>query len=161
MADFCNQKLRQKGQKLWGFFGESGWEMGYNGGNFFSKLSVKMNEVKQQIYLMIADFLENYKARNTDILADKFDIAGELLDELDEAFDFIVDKSRLRICTIDEMGDELIDNELFDVFEYNDDKSCYGVACALYENKEFIGRINARYYKGNHHPKFLFLGLES
>lgn len=120
-----------------------------------------MDEVRQQIYQAVFEFLENYKVRNIEILADKFDISGELLDELDEMFDFILDKSRLKICAIDEMGNELTGAKLLEVFEYDNDKSCYGVECVLCEDKEFIGRINGRYYKDNHYPKFWFLGFES
>lgn len=120
-----------------------------------------MNDVRQQIYQEVFEFLESYKVRNTKILSDKFDIAGELLDELYEAFYFVADKKQLCICTIDKIDDELTGAKLLEIFEYKDDKSCYGVECVLYEDKEFIGRINGRYYKGNHHPKFLFLGFES
>lgn len=52
-----------------------------------------MNHIKHQIYQEISSFLENYKMRNTKLLSEQFDITGALLDEIDEAFYFVMKKN--------------------------------------------------------------------
>lgn len=44
-----------------------------------------------------------YKAEDTQILAEKFDISGEFLEEIYEMFDFVEDKSVLHLFPIEEM----------------------------------------------------------
>ena len=40
--------------------------------------------LKTEIYHTLADFLEAYKAEDTQVLAEKFDISGEFLEEIYE-----------------------------------------------------------------------------
>lgn len=44
-----------------------------------------------------------YKAEDTQVLAEKFDISGEFLEEIYEMFDFVEDKSILHLFPIEEM----------------------------------------------------------
>ena len=44
-----------------------------------------------------------YKAEDTQVLAEKFDISGEFLEEIYEMFDFVEDKSVLHLFPIEEM----------------------------------------------------------
>ena len=44
-----------------------------------------------------------YKAEDTQVLAEKFDISGEFLEEIYEMFDFVDDKSVLHLFPIEEM----------------------------------------------------------
>ena len=62
--------------------------------------------LKTEIYHALSDFLEAYKAEDTQILAEKFDISGEFLEEIYEMLDFVEDKSVLHLFPIEEMGKE-------------------------------------------------------
>ena len=53
--------------------------------------------LKTEIYHALADFLEAYKAEDTQVLAEKFDISGEFLEEIYEMLDFVEDKSVLHL----------------------------------------------------------------
>lgn len=59
--------------------------------------------LKTEIYYTLADFLEAYKAEDTQVLAEKFDISGEFLEEIYEMLDFVEDKSVLHLFPIEEM----------------------------------------------------------
>ena len=62
--------------------------------------------LKTEIYHTLADFLEAYKAEDTQVLAEKFDISGEFLEEIYEMLDFVEDKSVLHLFPIEEMDKE-------------------------------------------------------
>ena len=53
--------------------------------------------LKTEIYHTLTDFLEAYKAEDTQVLAEKFDISGEFLEEVYEMLDFVEDKSVLHL----------------------------------------------------------------
>ncbi len=57
--------------------------------------------LKTEIYHALADFLEAYKTENTQVLAEKFGILGEFLEEINETLDFVEDKSVLHLFPID------------------------------------------------------------
>jgi len=62
--------------------------------------------LKTEIYHALADFLEAYKTENTQVLAEKFGISGEFLEEIYEMLDFIEDKSSLCLFPVEEMDKE-------------------------------------------------------
>ena len=49
--------------------------------------------LKTEIYYTLTDFLNAYKAEDTQVLAEKFDISGEFLEEIYEMLDFVEDKA--------------------------------------------------------------------
>ena len=57
--------------------------------------------LKIEIYHALADFLTAYKTENTQVLAEKFGILGEFLEEINETLDFVEDKSVLHLFPID------------------------------------------------------------
>ena len=62
--------------------------------------------LKTEIYYALSDFLDAYKAEDTQVLAEKFDISGEFLEEIYEMLDFVEDKSVLHLFPIEEMDKE-------------------------------------------------------
>ena len=64
------------------------------------------NDLKREIYLILADFLNAYRTEDVQTLNDKYDISGQFLEEIYEMLDFVEDKSNLRLFTIEEMNKE-------------------------------------------------------
>ncbi len=54
------------------------------------------NDLKKEIYLILADFLNAYRTEDIQILNGKYDISGQFLEEIYEMLDFVEDKSNLR-----------------------------------------------------------------
>ena len=64
------------------------------------------NDLKREIYLILADFLNAYRTEDIQTLNGKYDISGQFLEEIYEMLDFVEDKSNLRLFTIEEMNKE-------------------------------------------------------
>ena len=64
------------------------------------------NDLKREIYLILADFLNAYRTEDVQTLNGKYDISGQFLEEIYEMLDFVEDKSNLRLFTIEEMNKE-------------------------------------------------------
>ena len=113
-------------------------------------------ELKIEIYHALADFLEAYKAENTQVLAEKFDISGEFLEEIYEMLDFVEDKSVLHLFQIEDIDKEV--NKLRELTLYKDKKMNKLVveACVYDDKNECIGLIVGDYPLFEHSPKFVF-----
>ena len=113
-------------------------------------------ELKIEIYHALADFLEAYKAENTQVLAEKFDISGEFLEEIYEMLDFVEDKSVLHLFQIEDIDKEV--NKLRELTLYKDKKMNKLVveACVYNDKNECIGLIVGDYPLFEHFPKFVF-----
>jgi hypothetical protein len=113
-------------------------------------------ELKIEIYHALADFLEAYKAENTQVLAEKFDISGEFLEEIYEMLDFVEDKSVLHLFQIEDIDKEV--NKLRELTLYKDKKMNKLVveACVYDDKNECIGLIVGDYRLFEHFPKFVF-----
>ena len=81
-------------------------------------------ELKIEIYHALADFLEAYKTENTQVLAEKFGISGEFLEEIYEMLDFVEDKSTLRLFPVKDIDKEV--NKLRELTLYKDKITLYG-----------------------------------
>ena len=112
--------------------------------------------LKTEIYHTLADFLEAYKAENTQVLAEKFDISGEFLEEIYEMLDFVEDKSVLHLFQIEDIDKEV--NKLRELTLYKDKKMNKLVveACVYDDKNECIGLIVGDYRLFEHFPKFVF-----
>ena len=112
--------------------------------------------LKTEIYHTLADFLEAYKAEDTQVLAEKFDISGEFLEEIYEMLDFVEDKSVLHLFPIEDIDKEV--NKLRELTLYKDKKMNKLVveACVYDDKNECIGLIVGDYRLFGHFPKFLF-----
>ena len=112
--------------------------------------------LKTEIYHTLADFLEAYKAEDTQVLAEKFDISGEFLEEINEMLDFVEDKSVLHLFPIEDIDKEV--NKLRELTLYKDKKMNKLVveACVYDDKNECIGLIVGDYRLFGHFPKFLF-----
>ena len=112
--------------------------------------------LKTEIYYTLADFLEAYKAKDTQVLAEKFDISGEFLEEIYEMLDFVEDKSVLHLFPIEEIDKEV--NKLRELTLYKDKKMNKLVveACVYDDKNECIGLIVGDYPLFEHSPKFVF-----
>ena len=64
------------------------------------------NDLKREIYLIFADFLNAYRTEDIQTLNGKYDISGQFLEEIYEMLDFVEDKSKLRLFPIEEMDKE-------------------------------------------------------
>ena len=113
-------------------------------------------ELKIEIYHALVDFLEAYKTENTQVLAEKFGISGEFLEEIYEMLDFIEDKSVLHLFPIEDIDKEV--NKLRELTLYKDKKMNKLVveACVYDDKNECIGLIVGDYRLLEHSPKFLF-----
>ena len=113
-------------------------------------------ELKIEIYHALADFLEAYKTENTQVLAEKFGISGEFLEEIYEMLDFIEDKSVLHLFPIEDIDKEV--NKLRELTLYKDKKMNKLVveACVYDDKNECIGLIVGDYPLFEHSPKFVF-----
>ena len=112
--------------------------------------------LKTEIYHTLADFLEAYKAEDTQVLAEKFDISGEFLEEIYEMLDFVEDKSVLHLFPIEDIDKEV--NKLRELTLYKDKKMNKLVveACVYNDKNECIGLIVGDYPLFEHLPKFVF-----
>ena len=102
--------------------------------------------LKTEIYHTLADFLEAYKAEDTQVLAEKFDIS----------LDFVEDKSVLHLFPIEEIDKEV--NKLRELTLYKDKKMNKLVveACVYNDKNECIGLMVGDYPLFEHSPKFVF-----
>ena len=112
--------------------------------------------LKTEIYHTLTDFLEAYKAEDTQVLAEKFDISGEFLEEIYEMLDFVEDKSVLHLFPIEDIDKEV--NKLRELTLYKDKKMNKLVveACVYNDKNECIGLIVGDYPLFEHFPKFVF-----
>ena len=112
--------------------------------------------LKTEIYHTLADFLEAYKAEDTQVLAEKFDISGEFLEEIYEMLDFVEDKSVLHLFPIEDIDKEV--NKLRELTLYKDKKMNKLVveACVYNDKNECIGLMVGDYPLFEHSPKFVF-----
>ena len=112
--------------------------------------------LKTEIYYALTDFLEAYKAEDTQVLAEKFDISGEFLEEIYEMLDFVEDKSVLHLFPIEDIDKEV--NKLRELTLYKDKKMNKLVveACVYDDKNECIGLIVGDYPLFEHSPKFVF-----
>ena len=112
--------------------------------------------LKIEIYHALADFLEAYKTEDTQVLAEKFGISGEFLEEIYEMLDFVEDKSVLHLFPIEDIDKEV--NKLRELTLYKDKKmNKLVVEACLYDDKnECIGLIVGDYPLFEHSPKFVF-----
>ena len=113
-------------------------------------------ELKIEIYHALADFLEAYKTEDTQVLAEKFGISGEFLEEIYEMLDFVDDKSVLHLFPIEDIDKEA--NKLRELTLYKDKKMNKLVveACVYDDKNECIGLIVGDYPLFEHSPKFVF-----
>ena len=112
--------------------------------------------LKTEIYYALTDFLEAYKAEDTQVLAEKFDISGEFLEEIYEMLDFVEDKSVLHLFPIEDIDKE--ENKLRELTLYKDKKMNKLVveACVYDDKNECIGLMVGDYPLFEHSPKFVF-----
>ena len=112
--------------------------------------------LKTEIYHTLADFLEAYKAEDTQVLAEKFDISGEFLEEIIETLDFVQDKSVLHLFPIEDIDKEV--NKLRELTLYKDKKMNKLVveACVYDDKNECIGLMVGDYLLYELPPKFVF-----
>ena len=117
--------------------------------------------LKIEIYHALADFLEAYKTEDTQVLAEKFGISGEFLEEIYEMLDFVDDKSVLHLFPIEDIDKEA--NKLRELTLYKDKKMNKLVveACVYDDKNECIGLIVGDYPLFEHSPKFVFHYFES
>ena len=114
-------------------------------------------ELKTEIYHALADFLEAYKAEDTQVLAEKFGISGEFLEEINKTLDFVKDKSVLHLFPIEDIDKEA--NKLRELTLYKDKKMNKLVveACVYDDKNKCIGLIVGDYLLFEHSPKlFVF-----
>ena len=112
--------------------------------------------LKTEIYHTLSDFLEAYKAEDTQVLAEKFDISGEFLEEINETLHFVEDKSVLHLFPIEDIDKEV--NKLRELTLYKDTNINKLVveACVYDDKNECIGLIVGDYPLFEHLPKFVF-----
>ena len=112
--------------------------------------------LKTEIYHTLTDFLEAYKAEDTQVLAEKFDISGGFLEEIYEMLDFVEDKSVLHLFPIEDIDKEV--NKLRELTLYKDKKINKLVveACVYDDKNECIGLIVGDYLLYELPPKFVF-----
>jgi len=112
--------------------------------------------LKTEIYHTLADFLEAYKAKDTQVLAEKFGVSGAFLEEINETLDFVEDKSVLHLFPIEDIDKEV--NKLRELTLYKDKKMNKLVveACVYDDKNECIGLIVGDYPLFEHSPKFVF-----
>ena len=112
--------------------------------------------LKTEIYHTLTDFLEAYKAEDTQVLAEKFGISGAFLEEINETLDFVQDKSVLHLFPIEDIDKEV--NKLRELTLYKDKKMNKLVveACVYDDKNECIGLMVGDYPLFEHSPKFVF-----
>lgn len=111
--------------------------------------------LKTEIYHALTDFLNAYKSQNTQVLAEKFGISGEFLEEINETLDFVEDKSVLHLFPIEDIDKEV--NKLRELTLYKDKKmNKLVVEACVYDKNECIGLIVGDYLLYELPPKFVF-----
>ena len=113
------------------------------------------NDLKREIYLILADFLNAYRTEDVQTLNDKYDISGQFLEEIYEMLDFVEDKSNLRLFPMEEMDKEEGGAAKLQVFASNYTESVVGIEARLYDGQEWIGLIKG-IYEPDGFPKFTF-----
>ena len=117
--------------------------------------------LKIEIYHALADFLEAYKTENTQVLAEKFGISGEFLEEIYEMLDFVEDKSVLHLFPIEEMDKKEGGGVNLKVYNFNNDDTAVGVEAHLWDDQEYFAIIKGYYNLRDQFPKFVFHYFES
>ena len=97
--------------------------------------------LKTEIYHALTDFLNAYKSQNTQVLAEKFGISGEFLEEINETLDFVEDKSVLHLFPIEEMDKEEGGGVNLEVYNFNNDDTAVGVEAHLWDDQEYFAII--------------------
>ena len=112
--------------------------------------------LKTEIYYALTDFLEAYKAEDTQVLVEKFGVSGAFLEEINKTLDFVEDKSVLHLFPIEDIDKEV--NKLRELTLYKDKKMNKLVveACVYNDKNECIGLIVGDYPLFEHSPKFVF-----
>ena len=118
-------------------------------------------ELKTEIYYALTDFLTAYKTENTQVLAEKFGISGEFLEEIYEMLDFVEDKSVLHLFPIEEMDKEEGGGVNLEVYNFNNDDTAVGVEAHLWDDQEYFAIIKGYYNLRDQFPKFVFHYFES
>ena len=127
-------------------------------------------KLKTEIYQAIAAFLDAYKRQDTKTLAEQFDIHGGFLEEIDEMLDFIEDKTKLYLVSLEEMDKfecgstglsifgDLSDDEEGEQAEPEGEEESVGVEAKLYEEGEaqHVGYIVGEYFLNGQKPAFMF-----
>ena len=113
------------------------------------------DDLKREVYLTLADFLNAYRTEDIQTLNDKYDISGQFLEEIDEMLDFVEDKSNLRLFLMEEMDKEEGGATKLQVFASNHTESVVGIEACLYDGQEWIGLIKG-IYEPDGFPKFTF-----
>ena len=112
--------------------------------------------LKTEIYHTLADFLNAYKSQNTQVLAEKFGILGEFLEEIYETLDFVEDKSVLHLFPIEEMDKKEGGGVNLEVYNFNNDDTAVGVEAHLWNDQEYFAIIKGYYNLRDQFPKFVF-----
>ena len=112
--------------------------------------------LKIEIYHALVDFLTAYKTENTQVLAEKFGISGEFLEEIYEMLDFVEDKSTLRLFPVEEMDKEEGGGVNLEVYNFNNDDTAVGIEAHLWNDQEYFAIIKGYYNLGDQFPKFVF-----
>ena len=112
------------------------------------------NDLKREIYLILADFLNAYRTEDIQTLNGKYDISGQFLEEIYEMLDFIEDKSNLRLFPMEEMDKEEGGATKLQLFASNHTESVVGIEACLYDGQEWIGLIKG-IYEPDGFPKFI------
>ena len=112
--------------------------------------------LKTEIYYALTDFLEAYKAEDTQVLAEKVGVSGAVLEEINEMLDFVEDKSVLHLFPIEEMDKEEGGGVNLEVYNFNNDDTAVGVEAHLWDDQEYFAIIKGYYNLGDQFPKFVF-----
>ena len=113
------------------------------------------DDLKREIYLTLADFLNAYRTEDIQTLNGKYDISGQFLEEIYEMLDFVEDKSNLRLFPMEELNKEEGGATKVQVFASNHTDSMVGIEACLYDGQEWIGLIKG-IYEPDGFPKFTF-----
>ena len=112
--------------------------------------------LKTEIYHTLADFLEAYKAEDTQVLAEKFGVSGAFLEEINETLDFVEDKNVLHLFPIEEMDKEEGGGMHLEVYNFNNDDTAVGIEAHLWDDQEYFAIIKGYYNLSDQFPKFVF-----
>ena len=113
------------------------------------------DDLKREIYLTLADFLNAYRTEDIQTLNGKYDISGQFLEEIYEMLDFVEGKSNLRLFPMEEMDKEEGGATKLQLFASNHTESVVGIEACLYDGQEWIGLIKG-IYEPDGFPKFTF-----
>ncbi|GJH39946.1 hypothetical protein RCZ04_04960 [Capnocytophaga sp. HP1101] len=112
--------------------------------------------LKTEIYHSLTDFLEAYKAEDTQVLSEKYDISGEFLEEIYEMLDFVENKSVLHLFPLEEMDKEVGGKVNLEVYNFNNDDTAVGIEASLYDANEYFAVVKGVYHLESVFPKFEF-----